>query len=89
MYKEELALNNLQELTCHKNQLNQSVSVYFFLYLCIYIPWLVVFYGISTLVGYLMLSLFYTYISNIYGLQTNNEDTIFLNVSKLICLNIV
>ncbi len=26
MYKEDLALNNLQELTCHKNQPNQTNS---------------------------------------------------------------
>ena len=32
----------------------------------IYIGWLVVFYGISTLEGYLMKNPVYTYISNIY-----------------------
>ena len=29
MYKEDLALNNLQWLICHKTKLNQTFSLYF------------------------------------------------------------
>ena len=48
---------------------------------------LVVFYGISTLMGYLIPNSVYTYFTN--DLQTNSLQVTFLNEPKLICLNTV
>ena len=52
MYKEDLTLNNLQWLICHKTQPNQTN----------------VFYGISTLIGYLILNTVSTYILHMHDL---------------------
>ena len=51
---------------------------------------LVVFYGISTLLGYLMPNPVYTYILYIYDLKVNSLYVrLFLNEPELICLHTV
>ena len=50
---------------------------------------LVVFYGISTLVGYLMPNPVYTYISDMYDLEMNSLWVTILNEPELIYLPIV
>ena len=67
MYKEDLALNNLQRLICHKTQTTKpsqtkpinevDQSTLFFKNMSkigFRLVWFVGFYGISTSVGYLM-----------------------------------
>ena len=64
--KLDFALNNLQRLICHKIQTTNQPSLYIYIK---YIRFgLVGFYGLSTIVGYLMPNPFYTYILNIYDL---------------------
>ena len=56
----DLALNNLQRLICHKTQpTNQPAS---------FVGWLVDFYGISTILRYLMPNPVYMYTKYIYDL---------------------
>ena len=67
-FKENLALNSLQCLICHKIKANQTEVPFTNFeneFLLIQFD-LVGFYGISTIVGYLMPNPVYTYISNIY-----------------------
>ncbi len=61
MYKEDLALNNLQWLICHKTIQTKSKSISIWFYLSLPIIY-------QLYVGYLMPNPFYTYILNIYDL---------------------
>ena len=67
-----------------KNLPSQLFNAKSFLYIYIYIKYirsgLVEFYGISTIVDYLMPNPVYSYISNVYDLQTHFVDMIFKRV---------
>ena len=65
LYKEDLTLNNLQ---C------QILFIYIYIYIYIY-NLLVGFYGISTIVGYLMSNPLYTYILNVCFGLVGSYDT--------------
>ena len=59
-----------------------NIAIYWF------VGCLIVFYGTSTLVSYLLLNPFYTNILNVHDLLLNSlKVTLFLNKLVLICLN--